>query len=195
MKRTGMIVGVIAAALATMTTAAAQRLPSGHLVLAKASMTIGDPAKRFLIVASGTRRPAGPEERAVIPGTPRPLLVYEYKAGKPVLVARNDHVVLKADEGGQCDPFDPEDAGGRIATKGRYFTVENGVACGQHWTHFLTFRYDDRLGFVFDNERTESWRVNFDAGPNAEAMVREGRPRIVKADPRRPVRLKDWRPK
>ena len=195
MRRHAMMVGVIVASLTAMTTADAQRLPSGHLVLAETTMTTGSPAKRFVIVASGTRRPTGPEERAVIKGTPRPLLVYEYRAGIPVLVARNDRVVLKADEGGQCDPFDPEDAGGRIVAKGRYFTVENGVACGQHWTHFVTFRYDDRLGFVFDNERTESWRLNSDTGPNAEAMIRDGRPRVVKADPKRPVLLKDWRPR
>ncbi|MEX6874007.1 hypothetical protein AB2D09_33980, partial [Pseudomonas aeruginosa] len=70
----------------------------------------------------------------------RPLMIFERRSGRFFPVGRNDQVVLKADEGGQCDPFLDGDA--PIATKGRYFTVQNGVACGQHWTDYITFRLD-----------------------------------------------------
>ncbi|CAG9202720.1 hypothetical protein BVI434_180056 [Burkholderia vietnamiensis] len=39
-------------------------------------------------------------------------------------------MVLRANDGGQCDPF--EDGYDGLAVKGRYFTVQNGVACGAH---------------------------------------------------------------
>jgi hypothetical protein len=67
------------------------------------------------------------------------------------LSARNDTVVLRVNEGGQCDPF--EDGYDGLAVKGRYFTVRNGVACGAHWTDFITFRYDaGHRAWLFDSE-------------------------------------------
>lgn len=100
--------------------------------------------------------------------------------------------MLKADEGGQCDPF--LDGHAPIATKGRYFTVQNGVACGQHWTDYITFRLDDRAGFVFDNERTESWTFNPSNDPNAEALVRDGPPRVFRDRPGHITAFSMWRP-
>jgi hypothetical protein len=84
--------------------------------------------------------------------SPRPMLIFEERAnGEYQIAARNDTVVLRADEGGQCDPF--EDGYDGLAVKGSYFTVQNGVACGQHWTDFVTFRYDtQRHVWVFDSE-------------------------------------------
>lgn len=68
--------------------------------------------------------------------SPRPLAIFEQQVdGSFRLAARNDEVVLRADEGGQCDPFDPDDASDSgLAGKGRFFTVQNFVACGQHWS-------------------------------------------------------------
>jgi hypothetical protein len=84
--------------------------------------------------------------------SPRPLLIFEEQASKQYrLAARNETVVLRANEGGQCDPFDDGDNG--LSVKGRYFTVQNGVACGAHWTDFITFRYDAaRRDWLFDSE-------------------------------------------
>ncbi|VBF49926.1 hypothetical protein [Burkholderia pseudomallei] len=84
--------------------------------------------------------------------SPRPLLIFEETPnGTYTIAARNDNVVFRADEGGQCDPF--EDGYNGLAVKGHYFTVQNGVACGQHWTDFITFRYvSERHAWLFDNE-------------------------------------------
>ncbi|MET5020136.1 hypothetical protein AAHH78_34300, partial [Burkholderia pseudomallei] len=74
----------------------------------------------FLI---GLQRPA---ESASAP-SPRPLVIVEQQAdGTFRRAARNDEVVLRANEGGQCDPFDPLDADENgLAVKGRFFTVQN----------------------------------------------------------------------
>ena len=131
--------------------------------------------RRFYIIALGRNNEDVRRVRKE-GASARPLLIFEQRGGRFILIGRNDRVVLRADEGGQCDPF--LDGGGTIAVKGSYFTVENGVACGQHWTDYVTFRFDNRHGFVFDNERTESWTMNQSHDPNAEALVREGPPTV-----------------
>jgi hypothetical protein len=123
----------------------------------------------------------------------RPLVILERtRRGSVSIVGRNDVVVLRADEGGQCDPF--LDGGGTITVKGIRFTVENGVACGQHWTDLVTFRFDEASGeFVFDNERRESWSLNPSEAPGAPAMIRDG-PQHVRRPPRgRSIAFSRWR--
>lgn len=166
------------------------QLPLGYEVLASARVSAGEPARTFEIIAIGRKNE---EERAKSGDAPaRPLMIFERRSGRFFPVGRNDHVVLKADEGAQCDPFLDGDA--TIATKGRYFTVQNGVACGQHWTDYITFRLDDRAGFVFDNERTESWSFNPSNGPNAEALVRDGPPHVFRDRPGHMTAFSKWRP-
>ena len=149
------------------------------------------PGSRFYIVALARDDEAGPFDEAH--AAARPLLIFRIVGGQARLVGRNDTVVLKADEGGQCDPF--TDADHAIAAKGRYFTVENGVACGSHWTDYVTFRFDDRAdGFVFDNERSESWSLNPSADPNADALVRDGPQVVRRPPPGRTVTFSGWRP-
>ena len=140
-------------------------LPAGLKLLATTPAR-PDAAHRFTIVAAASRG----ESRSA--ARDRPLLIYRLRAGRWVLVARNDHIVLRADEGGQCDPFEY----GRIVAKGRYFTVENSVACGMtHFTDFVTFRFDlGAGGYVFDNLRTESLVPNASRDPDAEALVSTG---------------------
>ena len=61
------------------------------------------------------------------PAPVRPLLLFARQPDGSFLPAgRNDDAVMRAGEGGQCDPF--KDGGATIAVKGRYFTVENGVS-------------------------------------------------------------------
>lgn len=161
--------------------------PPGYHVIATATMVAGSPVRRYRIVALG--RNGETVQRAL----PRPLLVFQDKGGQMRLMTRNDHVVMKADEGGQCDPFDPRSGeSGRIAVKGRYFTIENGAGCGDHWTDNVTFRLDDRLGFVFDNRCIQTWRDNPDQSDGAEALV-GGPVRITRGDSRRLVTLQDYR--
>lgn len=92
-------------------------------------------------------------------------------------------MILRRFDGGvnQCDPFE----GRTIAVKGAYFTVENGIACGSHWTDYVTFRFDARSnGFVFDNWRVETWSMNRNNNPNAEALISDGQ-KIVRANGRK----------
>jgi hypothetical protein len=99
-------------------------------------------------------------------------------------------VILRADEGGQCDPFKE----GGITAKGAFVTIENGVACGQHWSDFITFRFDRRSGgYIFDNWRRQSWKFNPDQRPDAEALVRDG-DHLERAGGR-VIPLARWRPR
>lgn len=118
--------------------------------------------------------------------SPRPLLIYEEQADHAYrLAARNDSVVLRANDAMQCDPFEFTDDG--LAVKGRYFTVQNAVACGQHWSDYVTFRYDPRTrGWVFSSQiDTESFPL--DDKPDSVTVSR--------ADPHRPVPFSQWRRK
>ncbi|WP_175838883.1 hypothetical protein [Burkholderia anthina] len=122
--------------------------------------------------------------------SPRPVLIYEEQADHTYrLAARNDSAVLHANDALQCDPFDPEDAAdGGIAVKGRYFTVQNDVACGQHWSDYVTFRYDPRThGWVF---ASQIYTESFPLEPDKPDFVSS-----VRADAHRPVSFSQWRRK
>jgi hypothetical protein len=161
-----------------------QQLPQGYEMLHSAHAVFGTPVHDIYIVALGRQG----ETRETEDAQPRPLLIYELRAGAWVLTARNDHVVLQVDEGGQCDPFE----GGGITAKGAWFTVENSVACGNHWTDYITFRFDARLGYVFDNQRYESWSFNPSNAPDAEALISDGM-HVTRAVKGHLVRFADWR--
>lgn len=147
-----------------------RQLPRGFTVLATAHAPhVHGHDFYFIALASD-------EEKALEIGTDpapaRPLLIFEhYRNGRFSQIGRNDEIVMKIDQGGQCDPFDP----GLITTKGAFFTVENEVACGSHWTDYVTFRFDPAArGYVFDNRRTESWLMNPSDDPHADALVSGG---------------------
>jgi hypothetical protein len=111
--------------------------------------------------------------------------------GRFELKERNDHVVLRTRDGGVaangCDPFEEK----RIVTKGRYFTVENGVACGAHWTDYVTFRFDPASnGYIFDNWRFQSWSMNPSSDPTADALV-PNPPKIIRSKGR--IAFTQWR--
>ena len=53
----------------------------------------------------------------------RPLLLFRARPnGTYALSGRNDDVVLRHNQGGQCDPFDPEQG---LVMNGAYVTVQN----------------------------------------------------------------------
>lgn len=165
------------------------KLPARHVArVAKCSRTLDPPQPICIVVAA---MPDEGDLHSARTAPPRALLVFRLAGSSAKLVARNDRVVLRRNEGGQCDPI--EDAGA-IAIKGRFFTLESGVGCGQHWTDFITFRFDPRTrGFVWHNRIAESWRLNNDDRPNAQALVSDGR-RVWRADPRHPVTLSAYVP-
>ena len=163
----------------------------GYEILASARLVVPRLYRDFEIVAFG-REDEGEQRRASGGASARPLLIIERRNGRLFTIARNDHIVMRADEGGQCDPF--LDGNATIAAKDRFFTVENGVACGQHWTDYVTFRLDDKAGFVFDNERIESWSMNPSNVPDEDALVRDGPQRVIRAKPGHVTPFSVWRP-
>lgn len=176
-----------ALAAETLPAAIGRALPAGFEVQTFATSEIG--TRQFHIVALKSLAETADEEEA----PSRPLLIFGRRGRGPfVLLARNDHVILRRDAGGAngCDPFED----GRIAVKGAYFTVEQGIACGQHWTWFVTFRFERQRGqFVFDNLRSESWSLNPSNDPDAEALVSDGQ-QIERGWPPL-VTFADWRPR
>ncbi|CAE6782791.1 hypothetical protein [Xanthomonas arboricola] len=180
------------AGAATLPAAAANVLPAGQSVMRVASADLTGDGRQDYVVA--LRASAEQTLRADGRAAPaRTLLVLVATAdGGVVEAARNTRVIFKADEGGQCDPFLDGEQG--LVAKGAYFTVQNGVACGQHWTDYITFRYDRaRGGFFFHKRVLESWEMNTDNAPDADAM-RMSEHKEIKADPRKPIALSAYTP-
>jgi len=176
----------------TLPAAVRAKLPAGYVTrIVRCSATLDPPQPICVVVAARPDEGGDPSGRAH-PAPPRPLLVYRFASGTATLIARNDRIAPRRDEGGQCDPL--EDAGA-IAIKGRFFTLETGVACGQHWTDYTTFRFDPQARtFVWHNRISESWRLNDDTRPDAEALVSDGR-KVTRADPRKPIMLSAYVPR
>lgn len=162
----------------------AAQLPAGYRpFVAQPGPALADGRHSLLVVV---HRAVDTRERP----SPRPLLIYEEQADHTYrLAARNDSAVLHANDALQCDPFDPEDAAdGGIAVKGRYFTVQNDVACGQHWSDYVTFRYDPRThGWVF---ASQIYTESFPLEPDKPDFVNS-----VRADAHRPVSFSQWQRK
>lgn len=158
--------------------------------LARCSRTL-DPPRSICVVVAALAEEGGVIRAGDRTSPPRPLLVYWLDGGRATLIGRNDRVVLHRDDGGQCDPI--EDGGG-ITIKGRFFTLESGVACGQHWTENTTFRFDPKhRNFVWHSTIQESWKMNDEAATDAEAMILESRS-VSRANPRRLISLSAYTP-
>lgn len=156
----------------------AAQLPTGYEPMVFRAGPLIEGGRRSLLVVAHRR------DDSVSSPSPRPLLIFEEQASNRYrLSARNDTVVLRANEGGQCDPFDSDDG---LAVKGRYFTVQNGVACGAHWTDFITFRYDTQhRAWLFDSEIvTSSDPLN--GTPDKTD--------VMHTDHAKPVAFDTWRP-
>lgn len=182
----------MSAGAATLPAGAASLLPAGQSVMSVSSADLtGDGRQDYVVAlrasAEQTLRGHGHAAPA------RTLLVLVANAdGGFVEAARNTRVIFSADEGGQCDPFLDSDQG--LVAKGAYFTVQNAVACGQHWTDYITFRYDRRRGvFVFHKRVIEVWEMNTQDTPDAQAL-RLSEHKEIAADPRKPVLLSAYRP-
>jgi hypothetical protein len=172
--------------------AARALLPPAHHVLSYAEGDFDHDGHRDYVIAAGvddeTQRTANDSDGA---GPARPLLVvFGDGQGRFHLVARNDAVVMHADRGYQCDPF--TDSGDGLAVSGTFFTVQNQIACGQHWTDYITFRYDRSAGeFRFHKRIAQDWQANPDRAEDAEALVLAS-DHVTRADPARPISLQAW---
>jgi hypothetical protein len=161
----------------------AGQVPDGYDVMTYlAGQLNGDDLTDYLVVVHH------PDDSRTHPSS-RPLLIFIQEPGGTFrLAARNDHVVLHADDGFQCDPFDPgNDPDELLVIRHRYFTVQNAVACGQHWSYYITFHYD---------ARRDDWLFHRLDGTMWNPKTMEEDPiEPVKADRRHPVTFAVWRPK
>jgi len=123
--------------------------------------------------------------------SPRPLLIYTARPdGTFQLSARNDAVVMRADDGGVSgDPYTDSGDGG-LAIKNRYFTVQQGVAGGpNHWTDYITFHYDtQRHTWLFHKE------IYTDEQPALSDPPKPAEVKVTRADTKHPIAFADWRP-
>lgn len=162
-----------------------QQLPPGYEVLSSEKGLLDDDQLADYLVVIHVRNEAAYARKETAPA--RPLLLFTGQAdGSYKLARRNDNVVLKINEGGQCDPF--EDGEDGLAIKDHYFTVQNGVACGQHWTWYITFKYAPKLrDWIFHKAISERWVMNPSNDPNADALIPGGG--SVKSGKNKPVLL------
>jgi hypothetical protein len=170
----------------------AKLLPAGYDILALASGKLTGGSRDDYMVAISRHGDRGADSSSG-PASARPLLLFR-ASGKRcfALVGRNDEVILRRDEGGQCDPFDGENG---LVMKGHYVTVQNEAACGDHWSDYITFRFDPVLdALVFDSEIVHRWKMNDSDDPDAEAIVPDGPTSIDRADPHKPILFSVWRP-
>lgn len=148
-----------------------KQIPGNYAVLAyESGLLNADKLIDFIVVLHKPNE----EFRGNIVSPARPLLIFIHNPDNTFKLAkRNDHVVFKFDEGGQCDPFTDSDEG--LVIYKRYFTIQHSVACGQHWTDYITFRFVPALqDWVFHKRISESWVLNPSTDPNADALIPGG---------------------
>ncbi|MGT0249094.1 hypothetical protein [Burkholderia pyrrocinia] len=164
------------------------QLPAGYEALDAASGRLTDsPRNGYLVVA---HRP-GDSMRTP---SPRPLLIFlQGKDGRYRLAARNDTVIMKADEGGMGDPYLDGVAENALTIEPRAFTVEQGVFAGRdHWRDRVTFRYDAaHRTWVFHREVFRNWRFNDE--PDGDALKADP-VHVTRADASNTVAFEAWRP-
>jgi hypothetical protein len=150
--------------------AIAQLLPAGYEAVAVQQNDFNaDRAVDFVVVAADSK--AEHQAKQAQRAAPKRWLYVFLRApdGSYRIAGKNPAVAFAADLGGQCDPF--LDSGG-LAVKGPYFTVENSVACGSHWSDFITFKYDPPTRrFVFHRRVIEVWELNPSTQPGAKALI------------------------
>ncbi|MBS7256362.1 hypothetical protein [Flavobacterium branchiicola] len=98
----------------------------------------------------------------------RPLLLL---LGQPdnsyTLIFRNDNAVYCIDCGGVFgDPFTG------VTIKNGYFSIEHGIAGGQHWEQVTTFKYDRlKNNWFLYKDHYISYKLNESDASDAEALV------------------------
>lgn len=170
-----LLVGVSAAAqAASLPKNIIGQIPAGYTVLSfKGGELNDDKLEDFLVAIHKTDEKTIAEKAGKAPR--RPLLLFIQNAGGTYTLARrNDHVIFAVDEGGQCDPFEDGEEG--LVIKNHYFTVQNSVACGNHWTNYITFHYEPTLrDWIFHKRVSEDWVMNNGRDPNGGMLILGGR--------------------
>jgi hypothetical protein len=100
----------------------------------------------------------------------RPLLLLLGQTDNTYKLAdRNDNAVYCIDCGGVFgDPF----TGTTI--KNGYFSIEHGIASGQHWEQVTTFKFDKaKENWFLYKDHFISYKLNDNGDENADALVKE----------------------
>ncbi|MCA8297721.1 hypothetical protein LGN19_28415 [Burkholderia sp. AU30198] len=164
------------------------QLPAGYEALDAASGRLTDSARIGYVVVA--HQPDDSMRKASL----RPLLIFlPGQDGHYRLAARNDAVIMKADEGGMGDPYLDGVADNALTIEPRTFTVEQGVFAGpSHWRDRVTFRYDvAHHTWVFHREVMRNWRPNDD--PDGDALKADP-VRVTRANAAKAVTFEAWRP-
>lgn len=147
-------------------------VPAGFAALDTASGDLNMDGKTDMILvlkslAEDTLSDIGGDEQQELR---RPmLLLLGQDNGAYTLAARNDNAVLCHNCGGIFgDPFTG------ITIKNGYFSIEHGIAGGQHWESATTFKYDTGQAKWFEHrDGYISYRMNDKAGPEEDALVKD----------------------
>ncbi|AIY40462.1 hypothetical protein LT85_1304 [Collimonas arenae] len=169
-----------------------KQIPTGYSVLSfKGGELNDDKLEDFLVAVHKADEKAIADKTGKAPR--RPLMLFVQNAdGSYTLAKRNDHVIFAVNDGGQCDPF--EDGEDGLAIKNHYFTVQNSVACGAHWTDYITFRYEPKMhDWIFYKRISENWVMNNSNDPNADALVLGNR-RVESGKVKPPVPFEKYSP-
>ncbi|VWD45203.1 lipoprotein [Burkholderia lata] len=164
------------------------QLPAGYEALDAASGRLTDGTRIGYVVVA--HQPDDSMRKASL----RPLLIFlPDKDGHYRLAARNDTVIMKADEGGMGDPYLDGVAENALTIEPRTFTVEQGVFAGHnHWRDRVTFRYDTaHRTWVFHREVFRNWRFNYEADGDA---LKADPVRVTRANAAKAVAFEAWRP-
>lgn len=188
----GLLTSATLSLAATLPPSISPQLPKGFVVFTFLNGDLNNDKKPdYLVVVHKADEEEITKQTETAPR--RPLLVFiQNTDGSYRLAVRNDAVVYAINEGGQCDPFmDGEDG---LAIKGAYFTVQNGVACGQHWTDFITFKYSPTLNnWVFHKRIFENWIMNPSTKADAEALILDSH-KVISGKRDQPVLFQNYQP-
>ena len=167
------------------------QLPKGYEVMTSLAGELNhDKLTDYLVVAHKLNEEA--TYRKTGEGSPRPLYIFTQNSNQTFTLAKtNSAVVFAINQGGQCDPF--EDGMEGLVIKNHYFTVQNSVACGQHWNDFATFKYDKKLkNWVFHKRTAQSF--NLADTDNGDDEFVENKLHVTKANPKKPILLDQYKP-
>jgi hypothetical protein len=169
------------------------QIPENYSILSAEEGYLDDDDKLdYLIALKHDRENISLDNNHEIIAPNRPLLIFIQKQkGHFVLTKRNDYIVMKVNEGGQCDPF--EDAEDGFSIENHYFTIQHRVACGHHWTDYITFRYSKKMNdWIFHKRIFEEYVLNPSNEPDADALIL-GVSSVVKGKTSAPVLFENYR--
>lgn len=145
-----------------------QFVPAGYTVLDTASGNLNLDAHTDMILVLKRNGEDTVSDMTYDAPVKRPLLILAGEGNNTYkLAARNDNAVLCYACSGMFG-----DAFTGITVKNGYFSIEHGIAGGQHWESVTTFKYNkEKADWYLYKEGYVSYRMNNDTSADAEALV------------------------